>query len=73
MFLTFTNWKLIVPCTIVTRDRGSANPLISARTVKPYGASMLEISTELPTMRWICWFITWCYGYQYQKDKIKIW
>ena len=68
---TFTNWNVIAPGTIVTLGRESTNPLISSRTVKPYGASMPEISTNSPTMRRISWFITWCYGYQYEIDQCQ--
>jgi len=59
---SFADRKPIVPFAIITRDRSSANPLISSETIKPYRASMPEISIPFPAMRWCGRFLTWSFA-----------
>ena len=64
MFLTFTQWNPTIPFTIVARNGGSTDSLISAIAVKPYRASVSEISIHLQAMFWLCGFSAWCCGGQ---------
>ena len=61
MSLTFTQWNLIIPFTIVAHDGGSADSLITTIAVKSYKASVSEISTPFSAMCWIRWSFTRCY------------
>ena len=61
MSLTFTQWNLIIPFTIVAHDGGSADSLITTIAVKCYKASVSEISTPFSAIGWIRWSFTRCY------------
>ena len=70
MFLTFTQWNPTIPFTIVARNGGSTDSLISAIAVKPYRASVSEISIHLQAMFWLCGFSAWCCGGQYRSPML---
>ena len=70
MFLTFTQWNQAIPFTIVARNGGNPDSLISTIAVKPYRASVSEISIHLQAMFWIRGFSTWCYGGQYSSPML---
>ena len=70
MFLTFTQWNRTIPFTIVARNGGNPDSLISTIAVKPYRASVSEISIHLQAMFWIRGFSTWCYGGQYSSPML---
>ena len=70
MFLTFTLWNQAIPFTIVARNGGNPDSLISTIAVKPYRESVSEISIHLQAMFWIRRFSTWCYGGQYSSPML---
>ena len=70
MFLTFTQWNRTIPFTIVARNGGNPDSLISTIAVKPYRASVSEISIHLQAMFWIRGFSTWCYEGQYSSPML---
>ena len=70
MFLTFTKWDPTIPFTIVALNGGSTDSLISTRAVKPYIASVTEISIQLQAMFWIRGFNTRCFRGQYRSTML---
>ena len=70
MFLTFTQWDPTIPFTIDAGNGGRTDPLISAIAVKPYRASVSEISIHLQAMFWLHGLSTWCYGGQYRRPML---
>ena len=69
--LTFTQWNPTIPITIVARYGGSPDSLISTEAVKPYRASVSEISIHLPAMPWIRGFNTRCFRGQYRSPMLE--